>query len=143
MNETHLFKLFSWLNKTKTYTKSDGQDFVSCIGLPIWTLVLGSKYHENKIEVFSICLRFRNIEIEYIRKKSYTNTFALHCQQQQFFSFFSVLNSVCISDSLVVKYVYLHLRFKVIFTAFKNSLYFASPLHPAKLLKFFKNLEKL
>ena len=143
MNETHLFKLFFWINKTKTYTKSDGQDFVSCIGLPIWTLELGSKYHENKIEIFSICLRFRNIEIEYIRKKSYTNTFALQCQQQQFFSFFSVLNSVCISDSLVVKYVYLYLRFKVIFTAFKNSLYFASPLHPAKLFKFFKNLEKL
>ena len=39
--------------ETKIYTKSEDGDVVSCIGLYVWTLVLGGIYHGDKIGTFA------------------------------------------------------------------------------------------
>ena len=86
--------------------------------------------------MFLICLRFRNIEIKYIRKiedihhlKYSAEIYLADIRSTCHFSIsseivFCLLLSVYLSD-LLVKYAYMCLRVKVILTAFNNSFYFS------------------
>ena len=55
--------------------KHEDQGVVSYIGLHVWTLALGGIYLGEKFDIiclavviFCTCLRFRNIEIKYLRE---------------------------------------------------------------------------
>ena len=52
MNEIP-FTIIFLIKETKIYTKSEDGDVVSCIGLHVWTLVLGGLYHGDKIGTFA------------------------------------------------------------------------------------------
>ena len=52
MNEIP-FTIIFLIKETKIYTKSEDGGVVSCIGLHVWTLVLGGIYHGDKIGTFA------------------------------------------------------------------------------------------
>ena len=58
---------------------------VNFIGLHVWTLALGGKlacrqiwYICLTVVIFGVCLRFRNVEIKYLRKIKYLHS-KIHC----------------------------------------------------------------